>query len=194
MSRIGYPVDFAPFAHRQGGRAAGSLVALLRQRAKARRIDLQFVPSGIDGLPGLLASGGIDAILPKVPTATRSAAFAFSVPLAATHAALFGRGGAPHPAEAGACGIATPFQGPLFDILPRLAPQARLIATADYAGALAAVHDGLADFAALNAEVGALHCRGRLAIGPRFAQFDLCLAAAAGDPTGILSRLGLARD
>jgi ABC-type amino acid transport substrate-binding protein len=185
--RIGYLADFAPFTFRGPRGAQGTLVALLRGRSRVR-----FVAAGLETLPDMLHKGDIDAILPKAMTAERSAAFDFSQPLAMTGAALFATGPiAPAIAAAGVARIATPGTGPLAALLPALAPGCRVVSVADYAAAFAAVADGQADLAALNADAGAVMAGGRFTPGPRFAELPLCLAARPGDGPRVFGRLGL---
>lgn len=183
--RIGYLEDFAPFTWRGPRGAQGSLIALLGGRSRVR-----FVAAGLEVLPTLLQKGDIDAILPKALTPNRAREFDFSQPLAMTGAALFGQG-APAIGAAGAARIATPGTGPLAALLPRLAPQASVIVVADYAAAFAAVTEGRADFAALNADAGAAMAGGRFTPGPRFGELPLCLAARPGDGARVFGRLGL---
>jgi ABC-type amino acid transport substrate-binding protein len=185
--RIGYLQDFAPFCRRTGRGAEGRLVAALRSPG------VRFIPAGLEALPAMLAGKEIDAILPKAQTGARAGQFDFSAPLARTGAALFGLAGraVPHPGQAGRCRIATPGIGPLAALLPSVSPDATVLAVADYAAAFAAVVEGRADYAALNADAGAVMAGARFAAGPRFAELDLCLAARPGDGARVFARLGL---
>lgn len=196
---VGYLDPFRPFCWCEGGAHRGSFLDALRALAAARGERLAFVPGSLAGLPEALAAGRIDAIAAKAATPGRAGAFAFSRPLARTGAALFAPAGraAPSLEVAGAASVATPAEGPLAALLPRLAPSLAILPVADYAAALAAVLDGRAAFAALNADAGADEAAARFpgrfaAPGPRFAELDLALAVAPGDPRGVLARLGLA--
>lgn len=184
--RIGYLADFAPFTFRGPRGAQGRLVARLRGQGH------RFIASGLEALPGLLHKGNIDAILPKAFTSARAQEFDFSQPLAMTGAALFAAGaGAPAIEAAGLTRIATPQVGPLAALLPALAPGCRVVLVADYAAAFAAVTDGRADYAALNADTGVAMAGARFTPGPRFADLPLCLAARPGDGARVFARLGL---
>ena len=184
--RIGYLADFAPFTFRGPRGAQGALVVRLRGQGH------RFVAAGLEALPGLLHKGDIDAILPKALTPDRTAEFDFSQPLAVTGAALFGMGGAaPGIGAAGRARIATPGAGPLAALLPRLAPGVTVAVVTDYAAAFAAVTEGRADYAALNADAGAAMAGTRFTPGPRFAELPLCLAARPGDGARVFGRLGL---
>ena len=185
--RIGYPEDFAPFTCRGPRGAQGTLIALLRGRARVR-----FVAAGLEALPDLLHKGDIDAILPKAFTPARAQDFDFSQPLAMTGAALFSLGrAAPAIGAAGGSRIATPGVGPLAALLTGLAPGCTVVRVADYATALTAVADGRADHAALNADAGALMAGARFRAGPRFAELALCVATRPGDGARVFARLGL---
>lgn len=184
--RIGYLADFLPFTFRGPNGASGALVTMLDPRRRRHR----FIAAGLEVLPMLLHKGDIDAILPKAFTPDRTKEFDFSQPLAMTGAALFGLG-APAIGAAGAARIATPGTGPLAALLPRLAPLATVVVVPDYAAAFAAVTEGRADFAALNADAGAAMAGGRFTAGPRFAELPLCLAARPGDGARVFGRLGL---
>jgi ABC-type amino acid transport substrate-binding protein len=196
MERItlGYLDPFRPFCWSEGGRARGRFIDALHDRVP-NRVALSFLPGPLDALPRWLAEGRIDAIAAKAVTAERGAAFAFSEPLLETAAALFAPDGSVPPlpaALAPGARIATPAGGPLAALLARLAPEAQVLPTADYAAAFAAVLDGRADVAALNADAGdALRPAGIGPPGPRFAPLGLAVAVPAGDPERVLSRLRL---
>lgn len=194
--RLGYLNPFAPFCRADGPSPQGSLVTALRARVPAG-VDLDWHPGALADLPHWLAEGRIDAILGKAITPGRAGAFAFSAPLVRTAAALFGLPGqeAPHPGALGAARIATPAEGPLAALLAGLAPGAEVIGVADYAAALAAVEAGMADWAALNADVTPALFPGRTGpAGPRWAPLGLAVAVTPGDPDGVLARLGLQPD
>ena len=196
--RLGFPDPFPPFCEsdRQGpyGRFINAVAKSLPQ---GQRIDWQ--PGPLDRLNQWLRDGRIDAIAPKAVTLERAQRFSFSQPLMQTAAALFGLAdgpAAPALQQAGSARIATPRQGPLAALITRHAPDARLIATMDYAETLNAVLTGAADFAALNADAGAeiahRHHPGRFAPpGPRFAPLGLAVATLPGDPHQVLPSLGL---
>ncbi len=185
--RIGYLEDFAPFTLRGPRGAQGTLVALLRVRGRVR-----FVAAGLEALLVLLHKGDIDAIVPKALTPARAHEFDFSRPLAMTGAALFALGGpAPAIGAAGTARIATPGAGPLAALLPGLAPGCRVVRVADHAAAFATVAEGRSDFAALNADAGAVMAGTRFTPGPRFAELALCLAARQGDGARVFPQLGL---
>lgn len=195
--RLGHHDPFRPFCWTEGSTAQGTFVAALHERLPPGT-PLEWVPGPLDALPQWLASGRIDAIAPQAITPARAAALALSEPLLHTAAALFAPAGqgAPDPATAGALRIATPTGGPLAALLSRLAPQAVLHGTAGYVETLDAVLAGRADLAALNIDAGAdLIARrypDRFAPpGRPFARLGLAVAAPAGDPMGVLLRLGL---
>ena len=194
---LGFPDPFPPFCEATAQGPQGRIIkALAKRLPDGLRIDWQ--PGPLDALPEWLRDGRIDAIAPKAVTGERAMAFAFSQPLMQTAAALFALAQRRAPAleQAGSARIATPRQGPLAALIARHAPDARLIATSDYADTLNAVLDGTADFAALNADAGAeiarRHHPGRFAPpGPRFAPLGLAVATLPGDPLKVLPRLGL---
>lgn len=189
--RLGYLEPFRPFCWSAEGVVQGRLVEALQARSPEA---VEWVPGALAQLPLWLAEGRIDAIAAKAITPERAGAFTFSEPLLQTAAALFGPPGraAPHPGEAGPAVIATPGAGPLMASLKRLAPEARVLAVADYPAALAAVETGAADWAALNADAVEALFPGRTGpAGPRFAPLGLGVAVPAGDPGAVLARLGL---
>jgi len=193
---LGYLDPFHPFCWRQGDVDQGSFIAALRQHAPGGAV-LDFRPGALEALPLWLAGGQIDAIAAKAVTGARAGLFTFSPPLMRTAAALFGPAGSAPPAvsDVATARIATPGAGPLAAMIPDLAPRARVVPVRDYEAAFAAVLEGRADWAALNADAGAdLANRvlaGRIsAPGPRFGAFDLAVAVSPGDPRGVLPRLG----
>jgi len=189
--RLGYLEPFRPFCWAGDGGVQGLFVDALGARL---RCAVEWVPGTLAGLPLWLAEGRIDGIAAKAITPDRAGAFRFSGPLVQTAAALFGPPGhpAPHPGAAGRAVIATPGNGPLAALLPRLAPEARVLPVADYPAALAAVESGAAGWAALNADAVAALFPGRTGpAGPRFAPLGLAVAVMAGDPAGVLGQLGL---
>lgn len=196
---IGFLDPFQPFAWTHEGCAKGRFIDILRAAAARNNIAVAFRPGPLDVLPQWLARGEIDGIAAKAMVPGRALEFAFSEPLMQTSAALFGPAGTvPPPLGPDVKGrIATPASGPLVGLLGRCAPCARLITVRDYEAALAAVAEGRADWAALNADAGAdiaaVWRNGAIrARGPTFGHIDLALAVSPGDPRGVLSALGLA--
>lgn len=194
--RLGHPDPFPPFCQATARGPQGRFVdALAARLPKGQRIIWQ--PGTLDALPTWLQERRIHAIAPKAITDDRAREFSLSQPLLHTAAALFGPARRPVPAleQAGCARIATPRKGPLAAIIARQAPDARIIATRDYAETLGTVLAGHADFAALNLDAGAeltSRRQGRFAPpGPRFAPLGLAVATLPGDPHGVLPRLGL---
>jgi len=193
---LGYLDPFRPFCWRDGDVHRGRFIAALRHHAPGGSV-LEFRPGALEDLPLWLAAGQIDAIAAKAVTGARAGLFTFSPPLMRTAAALFGPAGCvpPDMRDVATARIATPGAGPLAAMIPALAPRASVVPVRDYEAAFAAVLEGRADWAALNADAGSeladRKFAGRIsAPGPRFGAFDLAVAVSPGDPAGVLARLG----
>ncbi|MEC9344353.1 MAG: transporter substrate-binding domain-containing protein [Pseudomonadota bacterium] len=196
--RIAYADPFRPFAWCENGVHRGRFLDCLGALAAGANVALRLVPGPMQDLPLWLGRGEIDAIAPQAIVPQRAGRFVFSRPLMETSAALFGPRGSVPPlvGEAGTARIATPVSGPLAEMLPALAPNCLVVGTSDYEDSLRAVANGIADWAALNADAGAeLAAEWRSgAIGARgapFARIGLAVAVRPGDPNGVLAALGL---
>jgi polar amino acid transport system substrate-binding protein len=196
-ARLGHSEFFPPFAEVKNGKSQGLAIDILAAVATRLAIEIEWVPTPFEGLQLLLKHGRAEGIFPLGITPERRELFDFSAPLVITGGALFVRAPDAEPGSLDALSgktVVTPQTGPLAAVIQKMAPNVKLITTANYEDSLARLVRGEADAAALNYQVGsnmvAQLYSGRITI-PRilFAKQHMGVAVLKGHCTDLLTRL-----
>ncbi len=196
-ARIGHSQVFPPFAEVKDGKSQGLAIDILAAAAARVVIAIEWVPVPFEQLQHTLDDGRAQAIFPLGITPERRQSFDFGAPLLTTGGALYVRAPDDEPTSLAALAgkiVVTPQTGPLAAVIQRMAPDVRLVTTANYEESLARLVAGEADAAALNYQVGARMVAelyaGRITV-PRvmFAQQQLAVAVPKGRRMELLARL-----
>jgi ABC-type amino acid transport substrate-binding protein len=190
---LGYDPDFQPFTWQEEGAACGLAIEIVRAACGRAGIEVAFVPADLSRRTGQLARGAIGGLACLAVTPARLNEFEFSRPYLTTGAALFSRVGDVSRTLDDITGLtlATPATGPVLAFLQATLPGMVPVAVAGYREALAAVLEGTADVAALNAEAGLWAAErwfpGRFGPpGPRFMEAGLAVARPSAAGRGFL--------
>ena len=154
--RIGHVETLEPFATVENGKSTGMIIEIVAAALGRAKIAHGFVPLRLDKMEGELAAGTIAAFAFVGGTPDKRAAMDLSGPIVMTGGALFVPAASPPVTLKELAGkiLVTPRAGPLGGQLSRLAPEVKLVLSADYGESFNMVLAGKADAAALNFQAG----------------------------------------
>jgi ABC-type amino acid transport substrate-binding protein len=191
---VGYDPDFRPFTFREGDRATGLAIEIVRAVFGRAGHAVEFAPVAHAVQDAALEAGEISAIAFSAATVDRRKRRDFSAPMFLSGGAWYFPAGPASPAgrpPAGAC-VSTPAKGPLVAEIEADYPDLVVVRVETYPEALQAVLDGRADVAALNYSMGTALARrdfpGRFALprGP-FKPVPAALTVAKGSHAQLLA-------
>ena len=156
MLRIGHVETLEPFAAVENGRSTGMIIEIVAAALGRAKIAHSFVPLRLDRMEGDLAAGHIEALAFIGGTPDKRATMDLSAAIVMTGGAIFVSAASP-PAtvkDLGGKTLVTPRAGPLGGQLTRMAPDVKVVLSADYGESFDMVLAGKADAAALNFQAG----------------------------------------